>query len=128
MVDQVSPVWERESIPDGDLLHRRVHRKLINASGGIRAGAFTDYKGDMSTDWSKYASPQETSRRGTGFHREEFAVVSILVGEVRHLGQLVEHDPLPENRAHTNVIGEKNAEVRLKLARMCRIVITMELV
>ena len=125
-VDLVTLPWEKVFIPDGDRLYRRVHQKLVNASGGIRAGAFTDHKGTMSTDWSKYSSPEETKHRASGLPAEEFAVVALPVGAVRSLGQLVEHDPLPENRAHTNVIGEKDAEVRLKLTRICEIVIPVE--
>lgn len=118
--------WEKELIPDQDMLYRRVHRKLINASGGVRAGAFTDHKGAMSTDWSKYSSPEETRNRIIGFASDEFAVISLPVGDVRAIGQLVEHDPIAENRAHTNVIGEKDAEVRLKMTRLCRIVIPVD--
>ncbi len=126
MVDAVSPLWKKEAIPDGDWLYRRVHHKLMNASGGIRAGAFTDYLGGMSTDWGKYSSPQETRLRGIGHPHGEFAVVALPVGEVRSLGQGVEHEPLPDNRAHTNVVGEKDTEMRLKLARMCQVVIVIE--
>ena len=84
MADQISPsgpVWEKESIPDGDRLYRRVHRKLVNATGGIRAGAFTDHKGAMSTDWNKYSTPEETRHRVSGLPAEEFAVVVLPVGE-----------------------------------------------
>lgn len=126
MADTVGLPWEKEPIPDGDWLYRRVHRKLVNSSGGIRAGAFSDYLGGMSTDWDKYASPHETQLRGTGLPPAEFAVVALPVGEVRNLEQSVEHDPLPDNRAHTNVVGEKDTEVRLKLARICQVVIAVK--
>ncbi len=79
----------------------------------------------MSTDWSKYSSPEETLLRVTHRPPEEFAVVSLPVGEVRILGQLVEHDPYPDNRAHTNVIGEKDPEIRIKLSRLCRVVFAL---
>ena len=114
------------SYPTGDRLYRRVHRKLINSAGGIRAGAFTDYQGGMSTDWDKHSTPQETRYREVGLSPDEFAVVSLPVAEMRDLGQIVEHDPLPENRAHTNVVGDKRTEVRLNLARMCQVVIAIK--
>jgi len=120
------PSWEKEHIPDDDLLYRRIHRKLLNAAGGVRAGAFTDHLGGMSTDWSKYSTPEETRHRISIAPSDEFAVVALQVVEVRAMGQEVDHDPLPENRAHTNVVGEKDAEVRLKLSRICSIIITIE--
>ncbi len=123
MADQITSAWQKEHISDEDFLYRRVHRKLLNSSGGVRAGAFTDHKGAMSTDWNRYSSPEETRNRISGLSPEEFAVVALPVSEVRNLGQIVEHDPLPDNRAHSNVIGEKDAEVRLKLTRICKIVI-----
>jgi hypothetical protein len=126
VADQVARAWEVEYIPDDDLLYRRVHRKLLSVLGGARAGAFTDHKGGMSTDWSKYSTPEDTRHRLSGQPPDEFAVAVLPVGEVRRLGLLVEHDPLPENRAHTNVIGDKDAEVRLKLTRICRIVLPIE--
>lgn len=126
MADAVTPTWAKETIADAHHLYRRVHRKLVNATGGIRAGAFTDHVGAMSTDWDKYSSPEETRSRVSGIASGEFAVVALPVGGVRGLGQVVEHDPLPDNRAHANVFGEKDAEVRLKLTRICQIVIPAE--
>lgn len=82
--------------------------------------------GAMSTDWDKYASPEETRLRAStsGFSPADFAVMALPVRDVRGLAQIVEHDPLPDNRAHTNLTGEKDAEIRLKLTRLCRIVIS----
>lgn len=78
----------------------------------------------MSTDWDKYSTPEEACLRATDLPTTEFAVVALPVGEVRSLSQLVDHDPLPANRAHTNVIGEKDEEVRLKLARMAQVLLS----
>lgn len=72
----------------------------------------------MSTDWEKYATPEETRARGRNPLQQ--AVVEFLAGEVRNLsGQTVEHKPDDDNRAHTEVVGEKNEKVRLKFTRIC---------
>jgi hypothetical protein len=50
------------------------------------------------------------------------------VDEVRRIpGQVVQHSPLPENRAHTDVIGnkKKDPEVRVKFTRISHIVISL---
>lgn len=70
----------------------------------------------MSTDWQKYASPIET--RGRGVVPAENGVVSLLVGGVRSLPQVVEHSPTDSNRAHADVVGDKTPEVRIKLRRL----------
>jgi hypothetical protein len=70
----------------------------------------------MSTDWHRYATPAETRDRGRV--PAENGVVSLQVGHVRSLRQLVEHTPSDANRAHTDVIGEKSDEVRMKLRRL----------
>ena len=100
---------------------------MVDISGGIRAGAFTDHKGGMPTDWSKYSSPEETRVCASDLSPQEPAVVALSMGKVRSLGLIVEHDPLLGNRAHTNVIGEEDTKVRLKLTCVCQIVVPVEL-
>jgi len=73
----------------------------------------------MSTDWSKYSTPEATLGRAR--KPEDNGVVEMLVGSVRAISTLVvEHTPLPENRAHTEVFGNKDVEVRVLLQRACR--------
>jgi hypothetical protein len=44
----------------------------------------------------------------------------MVVGEIRGIpGLTVEHSPLPENRSHTDVFGNKDPEIRLRLLRTC---------
>jgi hypothetical protein len=101
----------------------RVHRNLLQSSG-LGPNIFRDHKGAMSTDWAKYATPEETRQRAR--NPADNAVVELPVGGVRHgAGQGVEHDPLPDNRAHTNVIGDKTPEARIHLLRLCRLVIPL---
>ena len=70
----------------------------------------------MSTDWEKYARPSET--RGRGRVPAENGVVSLSVAGLRLLPQTVAHTPADANRAHTDVTGDKTAEVRMKLRRL----------
>lgn len=115
--------WETENIPDSDHLFMRVHTWTFARDGILSAGAFKNHGGGMSTDWEKYSTAEETRARGKK-PPEEYWVVKMNVGEVREVpGQTVEHSPLPENRAHTDVIGEKDEEVRIKLRRLSLVVI-----
>ena len=80
----------------------------------------------MSTDWDKYSTAEETQRRVKSSLPEENGVVRLNVGGVRAIKPLsVEHEPEPDNRAHTAVLGDKkkDPEVRLKLQRLAEWVI-----
>jgi len=73
----------------------------------------------MSTDWSRYSTPEETLARAR--KPEDNGVVEMVVGAVRAIPNLrVEHVPLPENRAHSEVFGKKDVEARVLLQRACR--------
>jgi hypothetical protein len=103
----------------------RVHITWRKRNGDIAPSAFKNHGAGMSTDWAKYATPEATRNR----HREpaKNAVVSLVAGEVRRIpGQAVEHSPLPENRAYTDVLGEKDEEVRLLLRRAATLIIRFE--
>ena len=60
----------------------------------------------MSTDWSKYATPEQT-RAGKGIESAaNYAVTSLPVGRVRRIELLsVVHEPTEDNDAHTHVLG-----------------------
>ena len=65
MADEVSS-WASEEIPNDDYLWMRVHKNDL-PNGDIAPGAFKNRpttKDGMSTDWEKYATPQETRNRG----------------------------------------------------------------
>ncbi len=110
-------MWPVESIPDSDNLYMRIHHNQIRDDAPI-PGAFKDHEGGMSTDWNKYSTPFETRRRGRK-PEQEYGVVSLPVGGVRSIPNLtVVHEPLPVNRAHSEVFGEKDTEARLKLCRL----------
>ena len=70
----------------------------------------------MSVDWEKYSTAIEARDRAR--NPAVNAVVSFVAGEVRQIPQQVEHDPLPHNEAHSDIIGDKTPEVRVKLRRI----------
>jgi hypothetical protein len=124
MVDESSDTvssWPQEPIPDEDKLFMRVHRQWTR-NGNPIPGAFQDHGGGMSTNWAKYSTPEETLRRAP--KPEENGVLKMQVGTVRAIpNQTVEHTPEITNRAHTDVFGMKDEEVRLKFTRICKWVV-----
>lgn len=106
--------WPVEEIPGFDYLFKRVHQKLFKPDGTIMTGAFRDR--EMSVDWSKYSTPEETHRREG--NPEINAVVQMRAGDVRDVpGLSVVHAPVTANRAHSHILGSKNEEARVKLRR-----------
>jgi hypothetical protein len=120
--------WPVEGVPDDSLLYLRVHRSLLK-DGTPLPGAFKnrpDGADGMSTNWDRYATPAGT-RAGGKQPPDAYAVVSLQAGPVRALpGQEVEHRPVSDNRAHSEVVGIKSAEVRVKLRDLHRLVIAVD--
>lgn len=105
----------------------RVHKTWLKRDGSIGLGVFknapTPWDG-MSTDWQRYSTPEQTRNRVTRKPPAEYAVIKMLVEKVRAIpDQMVEHTPLPDNRAHTDVLGEKDEEARLLFGRIYEVVI-----
>lgn len=112
----------------------RVHRQWLK-NGRIAPGFFQnrpdEATGAMSTDWSRYATPEETQARAK--RPEINAVIELAVGIVRIIPeQVVRHAPiqdnpdLPDNRAHTDVAGPKETgdlEIQDTYSRIARLVI-----
>ena len=74
----------------------------------------------MSTDWQRYSSVEGARQRARKPH--ETAIVSLVAGDVRRIdSQCVQHAPIPDNRAHTNVIGDKSTKVRQRLVDTCKL-------
>jgi len=116
--------WPKEDIPDDGVLYMRLHRAWTS-SGEPIPGAFRNIVDGMSTDWDRYSTPEETRQRARA--PSDNAVIALVVGQVRTVpGQTVEHAPLPDNRAHTNVMGEKSAQVRLMLMRLYRMALPLQ--
>jgi len=108
--------WPREHIPDPDRVFFRVHDSFI-PRGVLNVGVFQDHEGGMSVDWEKYSTPAQLQTRAKTPAKN--AIVSFRAGEVRQIQTLrVEHEPLRDNRAHSEIFGEKDPEVRVKLSRL----------
>ena len=104
----------------------RVHNDY-SENGSVAPGAFRNHNAGMSTNWDKYSNPETTQEQAP--NPNENAVISMVVGDVRLIpGQSVEHTPKIErnNRAHTDVFGTKDTEVRLELKRIAKIEIPFE--
>ncbi len=119
-------MWQPEPIPDEDTLYFRVHKKWYR-NGIFNPTAFVDKpgQGGMSVDWKQYCdTPQECQAHGRSPVQDN-GVVSFNCGEVRHRPPplTVEHMPVydpPEerNRAHSEILGEKDEEAQVKLERI----------
>ncbi len=130
----VEQEWPQEEIPDEDILYMRVHRQQIRADGSFRPGAWQNHGEGMSTNWSRYSTPETTRNEVLDLNRidgrnrrpEDNAVVRMIVRDVREIpGQTVVHTPIPSNRAHTDVRGEKDAEARVKFGRIYEVVLPL---
>jgi hypothetical protein len=133
----VTDAWASEDIPDDGTLYRWVRQeyfKYYATRGTVSTSAFTNYPSDggMSTDWTKYcAGPDDTRRRSPDPPRH--GVVELDVSAIRnmHLAapdrialQQVIHAPTwPDNRAHTDVYGRKDAAAMRQYQRLCRVVL-----
>lgn len=120
MANEIVP-WDVEEVPEPDILFMRIHRSWFS-NGVLNTAAFRNTPtavDGMSTDWNKYSSALDTRRRSQRNHPVDYAVVQMEVGQVKRLpGQSVVHSPEADNRAHTDVFGDKLPEVRVKLGRL----------
>lgn len=134
MVDEIAvTLWPVERIPDEDCLYFRVHKGFMDRDGKPIPGAFRnrpgegDETGGMSTDWCRYSTAEESRSRGRV--PTDNAVIKLIAGQVREIPeQSVEHSPdsSRNNRAHTDVWGEKTAEVRIQFLRIYSTVIPLQ--
>ncbi len=118
--------WEVEVIPDPACLYMRIHQNSIQ-NGTIVPGAFKNRGNGMSVDWDKYSTPEESRRRAR--KPAENGIVRLVASDVRAVpNQEVIHSPDLErhNRAHSEVVGEKDEETRIKLRRISTIIIPFE--
>ena len=106
--------WQIEHVPDGDLLFMRVHRNNIVDAKPVVGVFINRGEGEqegMSTDWSEHSTAEQTKLRARN-PAWRGGVIQMVVADVRKLPrQKVEHAPLLDNRAHTNVKGPKKESV-----------------
>lgn len=112
--------WISELIPDDDDLYYRIHKTFIKSTKIFKSG-FRSRNGSMSTDWSRYSSPEESRERAKK-PKENF-IVKLNAGALREIPMDVEHSPSIkfDNRSHTDVYGlegldpDDRNELRTKL-------------
>ena len=125
MAGEMSGPWKIEEIPDDHTLYMRVHRNDVKDGRPI-PGVFknrpnpgdSDAPRAMSTDWCSYSTAQQTQARGRRSLPSDNGVIALGVAGVRRLyQQQVQHTPwfqdpedeeVPNNQAHTDVIGPKS--------------------
>jgi hypothetical protein len=124
VADELNDPWITENIPNQDKIYMRVHRNMIKngqPSTGIFKNQPTSTDG-MSTDWEKYSTPEDTRNRvAPSKDPANYGVISMQVENVKNVpNQTVVHTPdIPNNnRAHTDVFGEKDAEARVHFGRI----------
>jgi hypothetical protein len=138
----VSERWPSEPAPAKDALYRWVHQQWFNKAGEVSPTFFrnardpeTGREGGMSTDWSRYSTPQETRERAKDPAIN--GVIEMTVGDVlaipttpkqKVLHTPIQNHPNPEikdNRAHTDVLGPKDDnEIKRLFSRISRTVIS----
>ena len=149
----MNQLWQTENISDTEKLYFRIHNDYIfdtkDLKNIIRPRAFynTPATGNnMSTDWEKYATPEQTLdfvskqyKTGTTNFKDKtkFSVVSFTVNQVKSIdsNHNILHDPVqhipeilgsPNNRAHALVDGkisdekEDTVEVRARFIEIAK--------
>lgn len=107
-------MWPVEEIPDAHSVFMRVHFDSVS-DGAPMPGAFRDRCTGMSTDWEKYADPEQTRDRGRK-PAAEYGVIELPVSDVRAISGLsVVHEPLDDNRAHSGVHGIKSNPTKYRV-------------
>lgn len=115
-----------EPIPNEDNVYRRFHRDQYDEEDNTVIPMVFDNKGKgMSTDWSKYSSPEKCRNRAP--NPEEFGVLTLKVKQIREIeSQDVEHTPTKDNNSHSDVTGEKNNKIRIRYLRIYNLEIKPE--
>lgn len=129
VANPLGSAWPVEEIPDEHHLYMRVHRTQLDPDGEPFPHVFKNQPtptDGMSTDWDKYSTPADTQRGGRK-PADEYSVIGLPVGATRKIPhQAVTHEPLAENRAHTEVFGEKKlTEVRERFMQIYKTVVAL---
>ena len=106
-----------------DTFYRVIRGLHLKDDGRISPGAFCKTSGTnrMSADWSERSTPQESIDR---FHQwdDRKAVASITAETCWNKDQSLDFKPLPNNPAHSEVVGTDSNSLRKQLARQAIIV------
>ena len=109
-----------EEIPDTDTLYYRVHTSLVENQGRLGPNVIRSKEGCLSTDWSRYSTPEESQARKDPARN---GIIGFPVKCVRSIDPLtVEHVPLANNHSHTHILGfdqpgsrAEQAELKVRL-------------
>ena len=109
-----------EVIPDNSNLFRRIHYSHFLPGGKVSSAAFKQEH--MSVNWEKYSDAKTSADENSA------AVVALIAGDCRAIGQTVEHMPIePDqpfgpNQAHTEVCGSKKGALSSQLRDIAKTV------
>lgn len=116
--------FSRPLSPD-DLFYRAIPPDLIKPDNSISPGAFCNPNRPptdrMSVDWAAKSSPAETSQRWERWGSGR-GVASLSYQTCNDNNQTVEFTPTMENKAHSDIVGEKKERVRKNLAKAAKLV------
>lgn len=113
--------WKVEDIPSCDRVYRAVHVVFWqNAEPDeIPPGAWKVVGDGCSVDWERYSTPQEALNRRKDPKMN--VILEVLASQIRDIEGLdVQHRPSPDNRAHSDIVGDLKAgdpKARVLLSR-----------
>lgn len=113
----------RVAIQDDDLLYRRLHHTQIYEDGRVKSIAYmfdSKPEPEASVDLARLTTPEESAGRG----KPGAGLGEIVTRVPRDSGFTVEHRPLPENPAHSQIEGQNTKALCLKLAEATRVILT----
>jgi len=113
--------WPIEEIPDADSVFMRAQQMYFR-DGELEPGVFQSHGGGMSVNWERYATAEETKQQARLVNKDptNYAVVSAIVIRIREIDALrVEHTPIPNNRAHSDVLGPLKSVQKRKKSGLC---------
>lgn len=117
---------EREAVPDGARLWRRITRDQVvrdenSGAQRISSAAFTDPEMSVSLADTMEADGRTWRDALSGY--AGYGLVEFSAADVRKLGLDVHRDPLPEEPAHALVTGRKGKPVKKGLVRAARVIV-----
>ncbi|PCJ26142.1 MAG: hypothetical protein COA97_06225 [Flavobacteriales bacterium] len=138
-IEDSENLWDTKIIPKKGLLYCFIHKNDVNPDskepypGAFKNTPRNETGVDLSSDWDKYSTPKKTLERvgkhpkGDGFKNpDDYGVLHLPIEKIKSNtpSQELEHNPLqnheylPDNQAHTKIIGDKTTKVREKFMRM----------
>ena len=110
-------------LKEADLFYRAIQCVYLKPNGRISPGAFsnTSKKNEMSADWAERSTPEETIARFPKWKGRK-GVASVSAKIFWDKEKVIRYDPLPDNDAHTAIVGDDPDRVRKYLARNAKLI------